>query len=208
MDSASTLATAKTAVFGKDPALTPDGQPLERGVGSAWHRAEHINKANFHAATAWALCDELVSTAKALLATAEKISAAAKLGSESATAAKAETPVPPDPKDSQVYKDLQAQYDQVVAERDVYKNQQAMFAVNEDTKRQLANQTGAALPVPLTTEIGRFPPGADQAALDKAAVDVAARAAAFDVKPAVPAAPELNKSPEAIALSFASMPRV
>jgi hypothetical protein len=94
MDSTSTLAAAKTAVFGTDPVLGTDGQPLERGVGSAWHRAEHISKAHFHAATAWAACDDLVSAAKSLLASAEKISAACKASIEAAAVAKDEQPVP------------------------------------------------------------------------------------------------------------------
>lgn len=90
MDSTSTFAQAKSAVFGPSPALGTDGQPLERGVGSRWHRADHIAKANFHAANAWSLCDGLVSQAKALLATAETIAAASKASIEAAQAAKAE----------------------------------------------------------------------------------------------------------------------
>jgi len=97
MDSTSTLAAAKTAVFGQDPALGPDGQPLERGVGSHWHRAASIAKAHFHAAEAWASCDALVASAKALLANAERISAAVKASIEAAQAAKGEQPVPTDP---------------------------------------------------------------------------------------------------------------
>lgn len=90
MDSTSTLASAKADVFGKDPTLGTDGQPLERGVGSPWHRSAHIAKAHYYAADAWALCDGLVANARAGLAIAEKISAAVKASIEAAAAAKSE----------------------------------------------------------------------------------------------------------------------
>lgn len=130
MDSHKTLATARQDVFGKDPVLGTDGLPLERGVGSHWHRSHHIQKAHYHAAAAWAGTDDLVSSAKALLATAEKIAAAAKASIEAAALARDDAPTPPDVKESPEYKALKDQYDQAVAERDVLTRVPAATAHN------------------------------------------------------------------------------
>lgn len=130
MDSTSTLAAARTDVFGKDPVLGTDGLPLERGVGSHWQRAEHIVKARFHAATAWDAAGELVGQAKAILAVAERVAAASKASVEAAALAKTDVPIVADPKLDKAYLDLKAQYDQAVAERDVLKNLPAATAHN------------------------------------------------------------------------------
>lgn len=219
MDSTATLAAAKTDVFGKDPVLGTDGQPLERGVGSPWARADHIKKARFHAAYAWAGTDDLVSSAKALLATAEKIAAASKASIEAAAKADEELlPKAPDVKNDPAYLDLKDQFDRAVAERDVltklpaatahnvardaaeqkllddYRAEQERAAKQKIEDARLAKEkadkaaadalkpvvpTPAILP-PLVPSPGVKP---DQAALDKAAADAAARAAAFDKTP-------------------------
>lgn len=131
MDSTSTLATAKADVFGDKPVLGTDGQPLERGVGSPWHRADHLQKARFHAATAWDAAGEMVSLVKQLTAVADRISAAMKASVEAAQAAKDEPAVQPiDVKDTQAFKDLKDQFDRAVAERDVLTRLPAATAHN------------------------------------------------------------------------------
>jgi hypothetical protein len=196
MESTATLVKARTDVFGKDPALGTDGQPLERGVGSHWHRAEHIAKAHFHAADAWAGCDDLVSLAKQQVVIAQRITAAVKASIEAAAAAKQETPAPADPKDSQAYKDLKVQCDQVVAERDVLTKMPAATAHN--VALDAAEQK-------LLDDYRAEQKRAEEARLKKIADDAAAAEAAKPVvvAPVVPPAPVAPKPP-AVGITAAS----
>lgn len=92
MDSHDKLAAAKRDVFGDAPALDAEGEPLEKGVGSAYHAMTPTARSHYHAARAYALTDDFVAQARALLATAQKLAAANKAAVESAATAKVETP--------------------------------------------------------------------------------------------------------------------
>lgn len=93
MESHDTLAAVMKNIFGDAPVLDPDGEPMEKGIGSPYHAMSPAARAHYHAARAYALTDDLVAQARALLATATKLAAANKAAVDSAAAAS--TPVHP-----------------------------------------------------------------------------------------------------------------
>lgn len=86
-----TLERTKTEVFGENPALGRDGEPLERGRGSAFEAASPAAKAHFHAASAHAAADEVAMLARQLAAAATKLGDALKATVDAADAAKKST---------------------------------------------------------------------------------------------------------------------
>lgn len=92
MDSHDKLAAAKRDVFGDAPALDAEGEPLEKGVGSAYHAMTPTARSHYHAARAYALTDDFVAQCRALLATGTKLQAANKAAVDAAATAKTETP--------------------------------------------------------------------------------------------------------------------
>lgn len=131
---------SEAEVFGRDPVRGRDGEPLERGAGSAYAAQSPAAKAHFHAVAAHAQVDEVLALAKQLTDAAAKLGLASKAAVDAAQACKV-APAPAPAVDAAEQKSKTAAADAAEAEARQRQADEADRAAKQSMARDPAQRT-------------------------------------------------------------------